>query len=66
MADPGSTTAAPSTLITLRISKALMNQLDAWVRERAYKTGQRVTRNGAIVELIQTALHEHRKGEDAG
>ncbi|MBK8536481.1 MAG: hypothetical protein IPL59_15965 [Candidatus Competibacteraceae bacterium] len=53
-------------MITLRISKALMNQFDAWVRERAYKTGQRVTRNGAIVELIQTALHEHRKGEDAG
>ncbi|CDH45683.1 ribbon-helix-helix domain-containing protein [Candidatus Contendibacter odensensis] len=66
MADEGSTTAAPSTLITLRISKALINQLDAWVRERAYKTGQRVTRNGAIVELIQTALQEHRKGEEAG
>jgi metal-responsive CopG/Arc/MetJ family transcriptional regulator len=45
-------------IISLRVPKALLDQFDALVRERAYKQGQRITRNRTLVELIQSAVQK--------
>ncbi len=50
-----------TVLVTVRVSKNLLDQFDAIVRERAYKANQRITRNSAIVELMQSAVHEYQK-----
>jgi len=54
----------PSVLISLRVPKALLDQLDARVRERAYKEGHRVTRNGTLVALIQSAVQEQEQEQE--
>ena len=48
-----------TTLISLRVPTTLLEQFDALVRERAYREGQRVTRNGTLVELIELAVQDH-------
>lgn len=47
-----------TTLISLRVPKVLLEQFDALVRERAYREGQRVTRNATLVELIESAVQK--------
>lgn len=45
-----------SILISVRIPKKLLKELDTMTRERAYIEQKRVTRNNLIVHLIETAV----------
>jgi hypothetical protein len=55
-----------TTLISLRVPTTLLERFDAMVRERAYREGQRVTRNGTLVTLMQAAVDsfQEQAGQD--
>jgi metal-responsive CopG/Arc/MetJ family transcriptional regulator len=50
-----------TTLISVRVPQRLLERFDALVRERAYRQGQRVTRNSAIVELLESAVQDQER-----
>lgn len=53
-----------TVLVAIRISKPLIEQFDALVRERAFLTNRRITRNSAIVELVRAAISADAAQED--
>lgn len=50
-----------TVLVSIRVPQSLLYSFDAVIRERAYREGKRVTRNSAIVELIETAIQEQQR-----
>jgi hypothetical protein len=50
-----------TTLISLRVPTTLLERFDAMVRERAYREGQRITRNGSLVELMELAVADQER-----
>ncbi len=47
-----------TVLITIRVPKQLLAQLDELVRRQAYKEKTRITRNSAVVKLIAGAVSD--------
>lgn len=44
-----------SKVVGIRFPMELLNWIDAFSREKAFKEGKRVTRNNVVIELIEAA-----------
>ena len=44
-----------SKVVGIRFPIELLNWIDAFSREKAFKEGKRVTRNNVVIELIEAA-----------
>lgn len=47
-----------SKVVGIRFPIELLNWIDAFSREKAFKEGKRVTRNNVVIELIEAARAE--------
>jgi len=50
-----------TVLVTIRVPRALLEQFDALVRERAYRKEARITRNSALTDLIRAEISRLEK-----